>query len=69
MSRIPVGKPDVAPDAPAHVPGVRQGNEPGSYDKQPGFLKNDRSDARRSTGVDAKRRNPISKDMPNLSPA
>ncbi|HVL51644.1 MAG TPA: hypothetical protein VM754_09135 [Actinomycetota bacterium] len=68
MSPIPVGTPKVSPDAPAHVPGVRQGNEPKSYDKEPGFLDNDLSDARRSTGVDAKRRNAISPDMPNLSP-
>lgn len=69
MSTIPVGKPKVSPDAPAHVPGVRQGNEPGGYDEQPGHLDKDRSDARRSTGIDAQHRNPISRDMPNLSPA
>ena len=26
MANLKVGKPDVAPDAPAHVPGIRQGN-------------------------------------------
>jgi hypothetical protein len=29
MGDIRVGKPDTKPDAPAHTPGIPQGNEPG----------------------------------------
>ncbi|MEE1940202.1 hypothetical protein V1L54_12455 [Streptomyces sp. TRM 70361] len=68
MSGITVGKPDVRPDRTAHVRGVRQGNEPGSYEKSPGHLPDGRSTARRSTGVSPGRRDPILPEMPNLSP-
>ncbi|PJE98031.1 hypothetical protein CUT44_01960 [Streptomyces carminius] len=68
MSGITVGKPDVRPDRAAHVRGVRQGNELGSYEKSPGHLPDDRSTARRSTGIDPGRRDPILPEMPNLSP-
>ena len=63
-----VGTRDVAPDAPAHVPGIRQGNE-GPNERQPGHLPDGRSSARRSTGIDPKAREPIDVRMPNLSPA
>ena len=63
-----VGRPDVSPSTPAHTPGVRQGNEPGSYLKQPGHLPDDRSTAERSTGIDPDSRNAIDPRMPNLSP-
>jgi hypothetical protein len=56
------------PDITSHVPGVRQGNEPGSHDKMPGFLPDGRVTAERSTGVGAARRNPIDPRMPNLPP-
>lgn len=68
MANIKVGKPDTHIESPAHVDGVRQGNQPGGYDQQPGHYPDDRSDAQRSTGVDAKNRNPIDPRMPNLSP-
>lgn len=68
MGRIRVGKPDVRPDAPTHVPGVRQGNEPEGYAKQMGHHRDGTADARRSTGVAPKRRNAILKTMPNLPP-
>jgi hypothetical protein len=61
-------KPDVAQDAPAHTPGIRQGNEPGSYERQPGHLPDGHSNARRSTGIDPKAHEPIDPRMPNLSP-
>lgn len=69
MAEIKVGKPDVKPDKPAHVRGVRRGNHRGIVKRDPGHLAGDRSDSRRSTGINAKARNPILPDMPNLSPA
>jgi hypothetical protein len=65
---IKVGTPDVKQDAPAHVPGIRQGNE-GPRRRQPGHLPDGRVTARRSTGVNAKDHEPIDKRMPNLPPA
>jgi hypothetical protein len=66
---ITVGKPDVEPDKPAHVAGVRRGNHRGLYKHQPGHRRNDRSTARRSTGINARHHDPVMPDMPNLSPA
>jgi hypothetical protein len=68
MTHLKVGKPDVSPDAPAHTPGIKGGNDPGSYEKQPGHNPDGTSTAERSTGVNAKARNPIDPSMPNLSP-
>jgi len=68
VSNVRVGKPDTTMDKPAHQPGVRQGNEPGSYERTRGFLKNGRATAARSTGINAKERNPIDPSSPNLSP-
>lgn len=66
---IKVGKPQVRRDAPAHVPGVQQGNHVGHYQRQPGHHPDGTSTARRSTGIGAQRHNPILSSMPNLSPA
>jgi hypothetical protein len=63
-----LGKPDTTPDSPAHTPGIRQGNEPGAYARQPGHLPDGRSTARRSTGVNPKAQEPIDPRMPNISP-
>jgi hypothetical protein len=65
---ITIGRPDVRPDAPSHVAGVRQGNRRGNYEQQPGHLPDGRSTARRSTGVNPEPHNPIDPEMPNLSP-
>ena len=62
------GDPDVSPDAPSHTPGIKQGNSKGNYERQAGHLPDGRSTARRSTGVNAKGREPIDPRMPNLSP-
>lgn len=69
MAAITTGRPDVAPDTPSHTRGVAQGNSPGNYERQPGHLPDGRSTAARSTGVNARRRDPIDPRMPNLSPA
>lgn len=64
-----LGKPDVRPDAPSHVRGIRQGNSSGNYDSQAGHKPDGRSTAERSTGINAGDREPIDPSMPNLSPA
>ena len=63
-----VGKPDVSPEAPSHVRGIKQGNSKGNYEKQAGHKPDGTSTAERSTGIEAKARNPIDPSMPNLSP-
>jgi hypothetical protein len=68
MGNIRVGKPDVRPDSPSHVKGVRQGNEKGAYEKQMGHHADGTADARRSTGIGPKKHNAILKAMPNLPP-
>lgn len=68
MGSIRVGKPQVRPDTPTHVRGVRQGNEEGSYKKQMGHRPDGTADARRSTGIRPKLHNAILKIMPNLPP-
>ena len=65
---IRCGTPDVKHDMSAHTPGIRQGNAPGSYARQPGHRPDGRSTARRSTGINPKARDPIDPRMPNLSP-
>ena len=64
-----VGKADVDPSLPSHTAGVREGNKPGGYEKMEGHNPDGTSTAARSTGINAKDREPISPDMPNLSPA
>jgi hypothetical protein len=70
---IRVGKPEVKPDAPSHVKGVRMGNQPGNTEKEPGINHKDPlktvADSRRSTGISPDMHNPIDPDMPNLTPA
>jgi hypothetical protein len=65
---IKTGKPQVDLEKSAHTKGVRQGNAKGNYAGQPGHLPDGRSTAARSTGVQAKQRDPILPGMPNLSP-
>lgn len=68
MAKIKVGKPDVKHDAPSHVPGVKQGNQPGKYEKSAGHNADHTSTAARSTGINPGKRGPIDPRMPNLSP-
>ncbi|MBA3892135.1 MAG: hypothetical protein H0X69_00340 [Gemmatimonadales bacterium] len=67
-NNLTVGKPQTSPGAPTHVKGVKQGNSPGNYEAQDGHLPDGTSTAARSTGINAKNRNPIDPRMPNLSP-
>lgn len=68
IDNVRVGKPDVRPDTPSHVRGVNEGNSRGNYLKNPGHLKDGRSTARRSTGINPEYHDPILPGMPNLSP-
>ena len=61
-----VGKPDVRPEAPSHVKGIKQGNSRGNYDSQAGHKPDGTSTAKRSTGINPKAREPIDPSMPNL---
>jgi hypothetical protein len=65
MANIRVGRPDAAPDTPAHVKGVPQGNR---GRRQRGMRPDGSADARRSTGIRPKRHDPILPVMPNLPP-
>jgi hypothetical protein len=68
MARIRLGRPNTSTESPTHTRGQGQGNSPGNYERQVGHLPDDRSTAERSTGVNARARNPIMPGMPNLSP-
>lgn len=65
---LKTGKPDVKPDAPSHVPGIRMGNARGNYKSMPSHNPDGTSTAERSTGINPQLRNPIDPRMPNLSP-
>lgn len=72
INNLRIGEPDTTVAAPSHVPGVHQGNKRGNIAKQKGIeLKNGgaRGTAARSTGINAKARDPIDPRMPNLSPS
>lgn len=57
------------PDISSHVPGNKQGNSKGNYEKSEGHNANGTSSAKRSSGVNSEGREPIDPSMPNLSPA
>ena len=65
---LTVGRSQVSPSKPAHTRGVREGNATGGYEKERGHYPDGRSDARRSTGVNWRSRDPIDPRMPKLSP-
>ena len=66
--RLSLGKRNPSPAKPTHVKGTRMGNSTGNYESQPGHLPDGRSTARRSTGINPGKRDPIDPRMPNLSP-
>ncbi|MBX3162681.1 MAG: hypothetical protein KF773_42360 [Deltaproteobacteria bacterium] len=73
MANVVVGKPDVKPSAPSHVPGVFQGNHPHAGERGKGIHEVDgayaEGTARRSTGIRPKAHDVIDPRMPRLSPA
>ena len=68
MAWIKKGRAEVAPDAPSHVKGIKQGNAKGNYARMSGHLPDGRSTAERSTGINPEMMEPIDPSMPNLSP-
>ncbi len=68
---IVIGKKDIDPDKPAHVPGVQEGNWPSkrvrrrrARGKEPAT----NGKPRRATGISAGDREPIDPRMPRLTP-
>lgn len=69
MGNIRVGDPQVGPDISSHTKGVHQGNQKGAYKHEIGHHDDGTADARRSTGVQPKKHDPILPQiMPNLPP-
>jgi hypothetical protein len=71
VDNIVVGWPATSPAAPAHTPGVREGNRPPHGRREPGIRADPRGfrvTARRSTGIRAKAHGPIDPAMPVISP-
>lgn len=72
IANVVVGKPDVRPSKPSHVPGVRSGNSTGSMAKQRGIEPDGlgaKANPSRSTGINPKSRSPVDPRSPTLSPA
>jgi hypothetical protein len=73
ISNVRVGTPQVSPSLPSHTRGIREGNKPGSADREPGIepVANNmaKGSARRSTSINPKAHEAIDPRMPNLSPA
>jgi hypothetical protein len=68
MANLKVGRPDTVQDAPAHTPGVNQGNAKGNYESTAGMLPDGRRTAESVTGVNPSAHGPIDKRMPCLPP-
>jgi hypothetical protein len=78
FANLKVGEPDTTPSLPSHVRGVRQGNRTGAVDQR-GFystgpqrrrgVSDVRVTAERSTGINARARDPIDPASPNLPPS
>lgn len=72
IANVRVGKPDTKPSAPSHTKGVREGNERHSTNGERDLEVVDgtiRATGRRSTGINAKDREPIDPRSPRLTPA
>lgn len=68
MSELNVGRPDVSPETPSHSRGSKTGHQPGRYKRSPGHEADNKSTARRSTGIRARHKDPIVPGAPNVSP-
>lgn len=60
IANVVVGEPDTHPSKPSHTRGVREGNKRSWLRRE--------SNRRRSTGINAKDREPILPQMPKLTP-
>jgi hypothetical protein len=65
---LKVGNPDTTPDAPAHTPGVNEGNSKGNYESQAGMLPDGKRTSEAVTGVNPPAHGPIDPRMPCLPP-
>jgi len=67
-----VGRPQAYPSMPSHIRGIHMGNAPGRYSRSAGMRRGRDGvllvTARRSTGINPRRRNPIDPSSPNLAP-
>jgi hypothetical protein len=61
------GKAMIDPDVPSHGSGISEGNAPGSYERQAGYLPDRRSTSMRSTDIDPKAHAAISPTMSKIS--
>ncbi len=73
VSNVRVGKPDTKPSASSHTKGIREGNEGRGAERDDGLEVGEegilRATGRRSTGINAKDREPIDPRSPRLTPA
>lgn len=73
VANLKVGKPDVTPDKPSHVRGVREGNNQKGKFRKEGLVAVGRFTAKafanRSTGIRPKAHGPIDPRMPHLPPS
>jgi hypothetical protein len=69
MLKSILGRREVTPDFPTHVPGIKEGNSKGNYESMVGHRRDGTSTAARSTGINPELEEPIDPSMPNLSPA
>ncbi len=73
IANVEIGKRQASPSKSSHVRGVRMGNAPGGLRREPGIDPmpdgSVRTNARRSTGVNADRHEPIDPRSPRLTPA
>ncbi len=72
ISNVIVGRPQTSPSKPSHQAGVREGNLRQSFRREPGLEEDGLSGyatGRRSTGINARDREPIDPRMPKLTPA
>lgn len=73
VANVRVGKPDVKPSTPTHVPGVFQGNYPHPTQRHKGIeaetAQRAEGSARRSTGIRPRQHDTIDPRMPRISPA
>lgn len=73
IANVRVGRADVKPTAPSHVPGVFQGNRHQLMQRPKGITRETptraEGSARRSTGIRPGAHDPIDPRMPKISPA
>lgn len=72
IANVRVGRPDVSPTAPSHVPGVFEGNRKHWFERPRGFHDEElrgTGSARRSTAIRPDAHDVIDPRMPKLSPS